>query len=613
MPPYTPIHSSDREIRLLQLAPGSYNDRLVITLIPAYLKNSPPPQYEALSYVWGIEKSPTPALVNNSPCTITANLDVALRSLRKSNQARILWVDAMCINQDDTEEKKHQVQMMSQIYRMAARVVVWLGPADKTSNMLLDCVENKQTITAGDVEILFKAVSLFSTRPWFSRVWVVQEFCLAQTEAYIFCGQRMTALSHIDFFISRLCDAFEIHKRRIEVGQFPGATQWNPCLASSINAIVRWLETTDPLRAKDDLYYLWQHLFKISGLLKLREDRFPAKDKASGPGGRQPDRRIVPETHRFPYILSKLVHLEATDPIDKIYGLLGLCEFRETPIVPDYTLHASQVYAQAMAAIITDPYSGFVHGFPQWPVGISLSHQSKIGVPSWVPDFSKGSFWVETERQIMGLSQLRRLCDRHAILDAIQATARCFPFVRFTDKYRTMCAGGVEIGTVCDSWFLRNLNADELYDMVDNIQDRGGFKDDIVDALRGADPTGQSKKVVDLQDQEHWGSAESRRIPWGDSTQILEAAATSSPGDYLFLTTTGQVGVTNGKLAKGDLVVGLFGINFPVILRWANEQSFRMVSVARMGFHTLGHSNIPQTATEADLLQDYEFNVYVIH
>jgi hypothetical protein len=84
--------------------------------------------YEALSYVWGRETAPTPLLCRDSELTITANLDHALRHLRPANAPRKLWIDALCIDQENIEERERQVGYMRLMYKHAEQTIVWLGP-----------------------------------------------------------------------------------------------------------------------------------------------------------------------------------------------------------------------------------------------------------------------------------------------------------------------------------------------------------------------------------------------------------------------------------------------------------------------------------------------------
>ena len=126
---YTSISSSDAEIRLATLEPGCYEDTLVVNLYVSRLLHEPP-EYEALSYVWGTARSPNEALVNGTAMTICANLDCALRHIRYEDRHCTVWIDALCIDQANLNERSSQVQMMNRVYSEAHTVVIWLGPAE---------------------------------------------------------------------------------------------------------------------------------------------------------------------------------------------------------------------------------------------------------------------------------------------------------------------------------------------------------------------------------------------------------------------------------------------------------------------------------------------------
>lgn len=90
------------------------------------------PSYTALSYVWGNPDITLPIFVNDIEVQITTNLFDALTQLRENNVGT-LWVDAVCIDQKNDEEKGHQVQMMRSIYQNADEVIAWLGKEDHNS------------------------------------------------------------------------------------------------------------------------------------------------------------------------------------------------------------------------------------------------------------------------------------------------------------------------------------------------------------------------------------------------------------------------------------------------------------------------------------------------
>jgi len=131
---YTPLPADGASIRLLRLQPNSANDAKVqCTFFHASLADAQKAQYEALSYAWGNATQTIDIELNGIIFPATVNLDAALRALRKPDEPRTLWVDAVCINQSDLQEQGSQVKMMWDIYRNAKRVLVWLGPEEGDS------------------------------------------------------------------------------------------------------------------------------------------------------------------------------------------------------------------------------------------------------------------------------------------------------------------------------------------------------------------------------------------------------------------------------------------------------------------------------------------------
>ncbi|KAL8800269.1 MAG: hypothetical protein Q9182_005293 [Xanthomendoza sp. 2 TL-2023] len=126
LPPIAPIGVTPPFIRLLLLAPGDIHSPLAFSFTIVDVHNAPP--FEALSYCWGREVASSPIWCGGHSISIKVNLDLALRSLRLPNQARRLRVDALCIDQSNTDERSRQVRYIRLMYKQAARTIVWLGP-----------------------------------------------------------------------------------------------------------------------------------------------------------------------------------------------------------------------------------------------------------------------------------------------------------------------------------------------------------------------------------------------------------------------------------------------------------------------------------------------------
>jgi hypothetical protein len=123
--------------RLLNLLPSqNTSDKICIDLIEDRFPNAPP--CEALSYAWGSPGQKRPIYYDGKILHVTTNCEAALRQLRLKEESRMLWIDAICIDQGCEEERNHQVGIMGGIYRSAKCVLIWLGGATIESNIALE-------------------------------------------------------------------------------------------------------------------------------------------------------------------------------------------------------------------------------------------------------------------------------------------------------------------------------------------------------------------------------------------------------------------------------------------------------------------------------------------
>ena len=132
--------------------------------------------YDALSYVWGKSDETRLIFIDKHDLLVTPNLHEALLHLRYCSIERIIWIDAVCINQKDTKEKERQIRFMGKIYGQANRVVVWLGEAADNSDQALEEIRylagGKVSTNSSNKETIQKAILALLRRPWFRRIWV---------------------------------------------------------------------------------------------------------------------------------------------------------------------------------------------------------------------------------------------------------------------------------------------------------------------------------------------------------------------------------------------------------------------------------------------------------
>ncbi|KAE9363193.1 HET-domain-containing protein [Stipitochalara longipes BDJ] len=188
---YTPLAPADKQIRLLKICSGLPEHPLECIIEPVFLQDA---QYTALSYCWGAGTDRIYIMVNGQTIAVTRNLENALRRLRKTDQDTVVWADAICINQQDCAEKSVQVGMMGNIYSKATEVWIWLGEAGDNSDAAMNYIRNIKTLDFEDPKYspplnTWKAIKLLWSRPWFERLWVVQEALLARKSTFN-CGQQ---------------------------------------------------------------------------------------------------------------------------------------------------------------------------------------------------------------------------------------------------------------------------------------------------------------------------------------------------------------------------------------------------------------------------------------
>ncbi|KAK0672599.1 heterokaryon incompatibility protein-domain-containing protein [Cercophora samala] len=209
---YAPINLGRPQIRLLRILKGR-NSSISCELFQALVERRDGAiPYEAISYVWGSPERERQVLINGTLFGVTRNLYQILCSLQLEDEDRIVWVDAICIDQTNEVERGHQVQHMGDVYKQAVRVIYWLGSPTYMTNWCLHSLRLLQEETK-DLEIkawtkerwmiawkslksgsrhrpalACKGLEELLDRPWFRRVWILQEVANSQS-AVISCGK----------------------------------------------------------------------------------------------------------------------------------------------------------------------------------------------------------------------------------------------------------------------------------------------------------------------------------------------------------------------------------------------------------------------------------------
>ncbi|KAH6632575.1 heterokaryon incompatibility protein-domain-containing protein [Chaetomium tenue] len=391
--PYLPLDPSTHEIRLLTLSyppepppppspstnppnPSPSPPTYTLTLTHATLTPTPP-TFTALSYVWGSPPTPPTTTTTTTTTTppphltisthrlpVTANLHSALTRLTRQRWAGHLWVDALCINQRDTAEKNTQVPLMSRIYGAAAQVLVWLGP--EHDGAALHAVRELGVLWREQVMQQPGGVGDAGRVEAFVRTEVV----LAR-KAVVMCGEDPEA----------------------------GVTSvaWED--VSECMRLLEWMvlyPSTEPQYRR--LYTLLGDIYPNVSHLALASDGYKRSlEEAKGSGGSDPLGQ-APDAAGMP-LLDTIIWtsfgtsddgaIQATDPRDRIYGLLGMVREKDRIRIPvDYSpaMTINKVLFSVAKALLED-HGPDILCFCQ-RVSRTQPQHTKDALPSWVPDWT---------------------------------------------------------------------------------------------------------------------------------------------------------------------------------------------------------------------------------
>jgi hypothetical protein len=363
LPPFTYTPLATNEVRLL--TPVMEDDNITWTLSIAQL-NSPDLKLETLSYVWGAQDESFPVVCNGSLLWVHHNLHTALPHLaRRDGIDEILpiWIDAICINQNDEKEKTAQIRLMNRIYRRASMMWIWLGIAEDQ-----DCIPDaisllpwlkylnegreNPSIHAQAKEVspgrfrlepsIHRAVMHLIANPWYRRLWVTQELVLS-AYAIALCGDNKVS-------IDLLRDA-----------QWPlDGPRTGPSL--DLNA--------------DELENIWKSQLIFTAV-------YPGKELSEAIS--------IEAVATFLLFMAYLTaYQRCLQPRDRVFGILGLFDWHkdEIPVVDFYSCASVlELYTEFSAFLLTNTI--YVPSLS--PILWGWFHNASIpgkdsSFPSWVPD-----------------------------------------------------------------------------------------------------------------------------------------------------------------------------------------------------------------------------------
>ncbi|KAI0103227.1 HET domain-containing protein [Nemania sp. FL0031] len=352
-------------IRLLSLAddaPGANSG----TLKSIKLRDAP--AYVALSYSWGAEQHIVPIEIDSQILYITPSLAIAIRRLQQLavNNTKWVWIDKICIDQDNVLERAHQVRLMGLIFSGAVRTLIWLGPeADKCwpAWTLIDQIyavfrKKQPNHTALGLpqwdHVLWKYLRTLLELPWFTRTWVIQEVAFSPGDPFFIQGNQESPGSY----------GYPWHR-------LGWAASW-----LRRNGYLRLIQIPNELQSVDTMSCIRQSLtpWPLDALL-----------------------------------IATSIKFHATDQRDKVYALLGLAaECRSSAGIPDalhpdYSLDVSEVYTKVALFLLRGNHTLTVLTRAGGVSRAQRKYEFDL-IPSWVPNWC--DFAVAGRQIVRSLSWL---------------------------------------------------------------------------------------------------------------------------------------------------------------------------------------------------------------
>lgn len=564
--PYAPLDPAQQQIRVLELVPGKYDDDLTISLhITSFHQDLP--EYHALSYAWGNRLSARKALVDGKNMTIGLNLDYALRHIRCTlTEPILMWVDALSINQQDLEERSSQVLLMKDIYSSADRVIIYLGPEHPGDAAATACFRRDEVPQLEEDYIsLLGYVESICQRPWFGRVWVAQELALSQKDPTVYIGTTTIPWSQFYNYVAKL-------------EQPPDSLDGHPRITTFMEIMYR-MKRLGRVRA-----------FRTTSLNLQMFRSAPA---------------------------------QATDPRDKVFGLLGICAFtpNQMQVSPDYTKTTSRVFAEATISMLQEgenlPY-GLLPLQPPRILQEESLYQRLPDLPTWALDLNissqapelhglNGPYWLIPTRAVHPGALL---CRTDHITGRVQVSG----------DFKRLHTFGVHLGTIVatdsttinsDGYMGFQKRATALRKIYTTyLKPRHITANSLLQALTVDRKTPVLDSNLSEQLPQVFEELLSSQMEIAFPSPFFDVLVALSGHEecHLFFTESDQVGITYHPdldgVRAGDEIVGLLGINFPFVLRplpggQGGDPAYTMINVAHVANHQWEHEFLNDVGFDA--------------
>ena len=574
---YTPL-SSPTAIRLLDILPGQGLDQIRFVLVEADLDNGIH-DYSALSYTWGPAHFPHTISSATGSLKITESLFGALKQLRDPVNNVKLWVDAVCINQNDLEERVHQILLMRTIHAQCHLVIVWLGPAKDLDTWALRFIrtfvdqyaigisesmnnpeqmkelldEIADTEPFGPINCI--ALTNFFEWGWFSRAWTFQEIASA-TDAGVFCGSLYIQYEYLSTFATAWhVIGGKIHLPSIEAQKSLGST-------IGITAIRNYVNVKDHPQTS------------LLELLRSAQSR------------------------------------QSTDPRDRIYSLVSLASnTHPLPYPPTYQVSTATLYLDVAEHMVSQQKGLDILGFCVFQSGIRDN-------PSWVPDWSKSVTSIDLmAKKVPYCATRSHACNAVFTENRQQLLVQGLPYDQINDlsESHIQLSGNFTGGGDWEQYMpiLRKQSA-VLHDALRMIASsprylfESGRREAFSRAIVGDRMSEDGVRLSDQFLRSVWQFRENidnfiTADPDIDGLQFIEHEKVESrlvymaSGRRFCLTRSGHVGWVPLDTQQGDIVGLVCGSKVPLILRSTGDT---YLVVGQSYIHGIMHGEVIPTSTE---------------
>lgn len=520
------------------------------------------PTYKALSYVWGTKSIQKYIVVNSQVMHVTPNLYDALRRLRHPSEPQVLWIDAVCIDQETRSERNQQVAIMGDVYRHAQTVLIWLGEEAEDSKVyfqyledLRKCYSSARADYYSEPEVMRgnkrrrwdpmrpkpthrplperpafdarveSAFRRLCRRPWFLRTWVIQELALSKN-ALVCCG--------------------------------PYAVTWNEFHAA--DRVSSSLKRSKP--AGDYKFHPlhgWDILARINDLRST---------KLEGNGH-------LPDYSR---------PCQVSEPKDRIYGILGLFPPGLIQINYDYTVQG--IFTQFAQAIVgRDGHIRMLHDYS--------ARITRADIPSWVPDFGsatlagtlprKNPHYVQRLDEGIGNAIIEgsQLFITGKVVDSIKhigqemvVNVEYAPGTRFflsvltqwEEMASSLAADKFFMGAVSDAFLITMVASDPFTEFGSHHRGPGvaWYRSHGSGLLR-------TKEPKYFEDVDYYTLSIGKTIDEKLNREYLDRVDQVVYGRRFFVSENGSMGLASPTAQVGDRIVLFPGHDFPFVIRGSEE------------------------------------------